>query len=326
MNAEITREFTFEAAHHLPPVGPDHKCFRLHGHLPRVEVTVAGEVDPAMGWVMDFGDLARVGRDLLAALDHRVLNDVPGLGVPTSENLARWIFDHAATRVPGVVAVTVHESPYSRCTYRPGSRDGAPDGTGTAPDGTHAAPGGIGTAPDGTGISPERTGTVVSASGPDLVFSAAHFLLFPPDGREPIHGHDYRLRLEALLAAGAADGACEVLAACGRRAIADLEHRVLVPARPAIGSIAAAGGAGAAGDRVVLTVGASEVTLPAADCAVLDVANTTTEAIAGLLARRVAAMPEARAAGLVSVEAVVAEGPDATARAFALVVARCSES
>jgi 6-pyruvoyltetrahydropterin/6-carboxytetrahydropterin synthase len=303
LNAEITREFTFEAAHHLPPVGPDHKCFRLHGHLFRVEVTVAGEVDPAMGWVMDFGDLARVGRDLLAALDHRVLNDVPGLGVPTSENLARWIFDNAAGRVPGVVAVTVHESPYSRCTYRPGR---TPDRTGT-----------VLSAPE-----PDRTGTVVSASGPDLVFSAAHFLLCPPDGREPIHGHDYRLRLEALLAAGAADGAVEALAACGRRAIADLEHRVLVPARPAIGRIAAVGGAGAAGDRVVLTVGSSEVTLPAADCAMLDVANTTTEAIAGLLAKRVAAMPEARAAGLASVEAVVAEGPDASARAFA----RCSES
>ena len=45
MKAEIVKEFTFEAAHHLPEVGPDHKCSRVHGHLFKVEVAVEGEVD-----------------------------------------------------------------------------------------------------------------------------------------------------------------------------------------------------------------------------------------------------------------------------------------
>jgi len=54
---EIFKEFTFEAAHRLPMVAPDHKCARLHGHSFRIEVHVEGPVDPATGWVMDFGDV-----------------------------------------------------------------------------------------------------------------------------------------------------------------------------------------------------------------------------------------------------------------------------
>ena len=52
MRVELTKDFTFEAAHRLPMVPADHKCFRMHGHSFRVEVCVAGEVDPRAraGW------------------------------------------------------------------------------------------------------------------------------------------------------------------------------------------------------------------------------------------------------------------------------------
>jgi len=49
--------------------------------------------------------------------------------------------------------------------------------------------------------------------------------------------------------------------------------------------------------RAVLTVGGDALSLPASDCAVLDLANTTTEALASLIAGRVAAMTETRSAG-----------------------------
>ena len=53
---EIFKEFTFEAAHRLPIVPPEHKCARLHGHSFRVAVHVRGEVDADTGWVIDFAD------------------------------------------------------------------------------------------------------------------------------------------------------------------------------------------------------------------------------------------------------------------------------
>ena len=54
---EIFKEFTFEAAHRLPKVPPDHKCARLHGHSFKVTLHVQGEVDEQLGWFMDFADL-----------------------------------------------------------------------------------------------------------------------------------------------------------------------------------------------------------------------------------------------------------------------------
>jgi 6-pyruvoyltetrahydropterin/6-carboxytetrahydropterin synthase len=114
---EIFREFTFEAAHRLPGVPEGHKCRRLHGHSFRVEVHVSGEVDPEAGWVMDFADLKAAFAPLHDQLDHRYLNEVPGLANPTSEVLARWIWDRLAGALP-LTAVVVRETCTSGAVYR----------------------------------------------------------------------------------------------------------------------------------------------------------------------------------------------------------------
>jgi queuosine biosynthesis protein QueD len=119
MRVELTKSYGFEAAHRLPMVPADHKCARMHGHSFRVEVAVSGEVDPRTGWLVDFGDITAVVEPLLKAeLDHRTLNDVPGLENPTSENLCRWIWTRLQPRFAGLTAVTVHETCTARCTYR----------------------------------------------------------------------------------------------------------------------------------------------------------------------------------------------------------------
>jgi 6-pyruvoyltetrahydropterin/6-carboxytetrahydropterin synthase len=115
---EIFREFRFEAAHLLPYVPAGHKCGRLHGHSYRVEVHVAGDVDPAAGWVLDFADVSAAWKPLDDLLDHRYLNDVPGLDNPTSENLAAWIWQRLAA-LP-LSAVVVRETCTSGCVYRGG--------------------------------------------------------------------------------------------------------------------------------------------------------------------------------------------------------------
>ena len=117
---EIFREFTFEAAHQLPNVPEGHKCSRLHGHSFKVVVSVAGPVDPDLGWVMDFGDIKAAFKPLEDQLDHRYLNEVDGLKNPTSENLARWIWDRLQLRLPGLTEVVVRETCTSGCRYRGG--------------------------------------------------------------------------------------------------------------------------------------------------------------------------------------------------------------
>ena len=95
METEIFREFTFEAAHRLTHVPDGHKCARLHGHSYRVEIHVHGPVGEDTGWVMDFQEIKDAFAPLHDQLDHHYLNEVAGLGNPTSENLAQWIWVQA---------------------------------------------------------------------------------------------------------------------------------------------------------------------------------------------------------------------------------------
>ncbi len=119
-DVEIFKEITFEAAHRLPNVAEGHKCGRLHGHSFRAAVHVAGPVDPVSGWVTDFADLKANLAPLLDELDHRYLNEVDGLENPTSENLARWIWNRLSDRLSSplrLVKVTVRETCTTGCSY-----------------------------------------------------------------------------------------------------------------------------------------------------------------------------------------------------------------
>jgi len=118
MRVELEKDFSLECAHRLPRVPADHKCARVHGHSFRVTVRVEGEVDERAGWLQDYADLARVWGPVHEALDHRSLNDVPGLENPTSEVLARWIWERLAPELPLLSAVTVAETCTARCVYR----------------------------------------------------------------------------------------------------------------------------------------------------------------------------------------------------------------
>jgi 6-pyruvoyltetrahydropterin/6-carboxytetrahydropterin synthase len=118
MEAEVIRTFRFDAAHRLPHVPAGHRCANLHGHSYRVDVHVAGPVDPRTGWVMDFGRIRQLVEPVLAVLDHRCLNDINGLENSTSEMIAQFLFDRLAPQLPGLSAVTVWESENARCVYR----------------------------------------------------------------------------------------------------------------------------------------------------------------------------------------------------------------
>ena len=115
---EIIQEFTFEAAHRLPNLPAEHKCFRLHGHSFRVGLSITGDLDAEKGWVMDFDDVGTVFKPFLEQLDHHYLNEVPGLENPTSEIIAKWIWDHLKPELPGLAQVKLWETCQSACVYR----------------------------------------------------------------------------------------------------------------------------------------------------------------------------------------------------------------
>ena len=114
---ELTKSFRFEAAHTLSGTtfGPDSE--EIHGHSFRTEVTVRGTPDPATGMVVDLGLLERSMADVQKTLDHRLLNKIEALGLPTLENLSRFIWERLE-HVGKLTRVSVHrDSCNESCTY-----------------------------------------------------------------------------------------------------------------------------------------------------------------------------------------------------------------
>ena len=118
ISLEIFKEFTFEAAHRLPHVPIGHKCARLHGHSFRVAIYVSGPVGEHTGWIIDFAVIKAALKPLLETLDHNYLNEIEGLCNPTSENIAKWIWEHLKPRLSLLSKVIVYETCLSGCIYQ----------------------------------------------------------------------------------------------------------------------------------------------------------------------------------------------------------------
>lgn len=109
--ARVSKKFSFAAAHFLP--GYKGKCANMHGHTWEVEVTVEGPVDPETGMVIDFVALKELVEPLIERLDHKLLNDIAGLEMPTAENIALWFRNQWYFEPSGLKSIKVWESPTS---------------------------------------------------------------------------------------------------------------------------------------------------------------------------------------------------------------------
>lgn len=120
--ARIGKQYSFAAAHFLPKVPDGHKCKNLHGHNYLVEVEIRNEVSPIDGFCgnIDFYQVDESMQPIIDALDHKLLNDIPGLENPTAENIAGWIL---AQYKPAILfSVKVWETP--KCYAMVVNRDG----------------------------------------------------------------------------------------------------------------------------------------------------------------------------------------------------------
>jgi 6-pyruvoyltetrahydropterin/6-carboxytetrahydropterin synthase len=116
----LSKEFTFEAAHQLPH--HDGKCQRLHGHSWKGTIYVEGESliesGSKQGMILDYGDLKQAFKSLLDdRLDHCYLNESLGLENPTSEEIARLIYQELLPKLPNIVGVMINETCTSSCFY-----------------------------------------------------------------------------------------------------------------------------------------------------------------------------------------------------------------
>jgi len=122
---KLSKEFRFEASHQLKD--HDGKCANLHGHSWRGQLTVKGsgltKEGPKRNMLLDYAVLGEIEKMLMERYDHRHLNDVLGDDMPTSELLARRIFEeareqlHEKTELCFLESVSIEETCTTRCEY-----------------------------------------------------------------------------------------------------------------------------------------------------------------------------------------------------------------
>ncbi len=110
-------ESDFSSAHNLR--GYRGKCEELHGHNWKVELAVSSSRLDKLGMVLDFKFLKGRLNSVLDKLDHKYLNEIPYFKRvnPTSENIAKYIYDALKKDIRGILSVTVWESDKARATY-----------------------------------------------------------------------------------------------------------------------------------------------------------------------------------------------------------------
>lgn len=118
---QVSKEFTFDAAHHL--FNYEGKCKSLHGHTYRLQIAVSGFLDDR-GMAIDFGDLKTIYKEHLEPrLDHRYLNETLPYMNTTAENMVYWIYQEVALHLPKerglqVESVRLYETPTSYAEFR----------------------------------------------------------------------------------------------------------------------------------------------------------------------------------------------------------------
>lgn len=113
----IYKIFSFDSAHHLPNVPIGHKCGAMHGHTYTATIFIAGEPEKHSGWVLDYTDIKNTVKPIIELLDHNLLNNIPGLENPTSENLSLWLWDKIKPLLPGLTKIELKETPGSGVIY-----------------------------------------------------------------------------------------------------------------------------------------------------------------------------------------------------------------
>jgi len=112
----ISKEFSFDAAHHLEGLPENHPCSRLHGHTYVVIIELSSAKLNEIGFVLDYRKLSIVKDFIDSALDHKYLNDFLPCN-PTAENIAKYLFNLFKQQIPQLSAVSVKETPKTLARY-----------------------------------------------------------------------------------------------------------------------------------------------------------------------------------------------------------------
>ncbi|GEM_PF-51949 len=104
---EITKSVRFEAAHFMSSSPEGHPYRNIHGHSFCLEATIAGSLDDGQDWVEDFSVFTDKLNEIAKMLDHKLLNEIEGLGVPSLERLCVWVANQLLVDFQGLQSVVM---------------------------------------------------------------------------------------------------------------------------------------------------------------------------------------------------------------------------
>lgn len=119
----VTKDFSFEAAHSLPHLPPDHKCSRLHGHSYRFRVECTGPMDDR-GFVIDYAEISEAVEPIIDRLDHQNINQF--IRPSTAENLAAMLWKWIKPEIDCLSGIVVFETANTSVIYRPNDKEHLP--------------------------------------------------------------------------------------------------------------------------------------------------------------------------------------------------------
>lgn len=114
MHVDLIKTYRVESAHETQ-WGGEGPC--LHGHSLQIEIVVGGDCDPELGWLVDYAEITQRFDDLYNALDHHLLNEVPGLADPGVAGLSAWLKERLAKKLDNLM--DVHVSIIGARSFRP---------------------------------------------------------------------------------------------------------------------------------------------------------------------------------------------------------------
>ena len=116
---KIFRTYTVHSARFIPTLDSSHICSQMHGHTFKIIIEIDGPIDKKTGFVMDFYDLDLIiDNKIIKRIDHKVLNDIKGLSNPTSEHLAKWIWNELILHLPILYKIEVSEDHGTGIIYK----------------------------------------------------------------------------------------------------------------------------------------------------------------------------------------------------------------
>ena len=113
----LYKKYFFDGAHYMPNFPQGHRYREIHGHSYEMVIHLDGKIIENQGWITDFDKIDKIVHSIINIIDHKLLNDIEGLSIPTSENIAVWFWNKLKPDLPNIQKIEINRPRIGGCIY-----------------------------------------------------------------------------------------------------------------------------------------------------------------------------------------------------------------